>query len=523
MKIRKIGLIAILFLLLIPFNIFAQEKLIDNLKFKDADIRLVLEAIGQKAYIHGKKVNIIMSPEVQGTISLELEKVDWQTALSVVLNMTGYGRTRYRDVIIVAPVEKIKEVEKNEKDRMITEPAQIKVFRLKYIDANDAKKSVEPLLSAQGKASVLELTDQTGWEFVSAMSGQAGGSSAGTVTGAAGTTAGKISRSSVLIVSDISRKIDEIAAVLEEIDVLPMQILIKARIMEVNRDFLRDIGFDWGTGTGGAEVANTPTDLGLTRNNKKTLAGRNLGSAFTPGAFNPIEGTTTFPGAYPYKAGLEMIFKKLGGTQFEIILHALEEDVRTKTLSAPVILALNNQEAKILVGTKYPIITTQSSTQTTYTTGSSLSYYQDIGIQLRVIPQIWGDKQDLISMIIHPAVTSYTQTVKVNGATTDSVIAEYPIINSQEAKTQLVIKDAETIVMGGLFKDINSDEEIGIPFLSKIPWLGNLFIRKTHDIQKVDLLIFITAKIVKPGEIIPQEILNTAAFYKELESKEAKK
>jgi len=516
MKIKNLIFVSAIILFFSP-SLFAQSGMIEALRFKDADIRLVMQAIGQKAYSHGKKINIIMTPEVQGTISLDLEKVDWQTALNVVLNMTGYVQTRYRDVIIIAPIEKIKEVEKNEKERMATESPQIKVFRLKYIDANDAKKAVAPLLSPQGKVSVLEVTDQTGWEFISSVTGQAG--SAGGTTGttgttptptAAGATPQKLSRSNTLVVSDITRKIDEIGAFLEQIDVLPVQILIKARIMEVSRDFLRDIGFDWGTGTG-AEVGNTPADIVLRKSGKKTIGGRSLGSGFTSGAFNPIEGTTTFPGTYPYKAGLEVLFKKLGGTQFEGIMHALDEDVRTKTLSAPVILTLNNQEAKILVGTKYPILSTTSSTQTNNTIGSTLDYYQDIGIQLRVIPQIWGDNSDVINMIIHPAVTSYTQTVKVTG-TGNSIVAEYPIIDSQEAETQLAIKDGETIVMGGLFKDINNNEEIGIPFLRKIPWLGQVFNRKTNNIQKTDLLIFITAKIVKPGEIISQGILNTSKF-----------
>jgi type II secretory pathway component GspD/PulD (secretin) len=145
-----------------------------------------------------------------------------------------------------------------------------------------------------------------------------------------------------------------------------------------------------------------------------------------------------------------------------------------------------------------------------------LDRYEDVGISLRVLPQVWGENSELINMIIHPSVTSYTQTVKIttgSGAT----LAEYPIINSREAETQLMLKDGETIVMGGLFKDVKSEEEIGIPFLRKIPWIGQIFSRKTNDIQKIDLLIFITAKIVKPGEIIPQEILNTASFDKEAE------
>jgi type IV pilus assembly protein PilQ len=501
MKIKRFSLNLVLWLLLFSFSVFAQEGLIETLKFKDANIRLVLQAIAQKATKEGKKVNIIVTPEVEGLVTMDLESVDWETALKVVLKTYGYGYVTYKDIIIVASPERIKETEIKEQERQAVESPQIKIFKLKYIDANDAKKAIEPLLSRMGKVSVLEATGQAGWEF-------------GTdPTKRVRAKEGKLSRTNLLVVLDITKKIDEISTLIEKIDVMPKQILIKARIMEVNRDLLRDIGFDWGTGATGAESSTMLTTPVSKRRGLDVaqVAGHIL--APTPSAFIPE--TTDLTAA---NAGLKLLFKRVSGAQFEIILHALEEDLRTNTLSAPIILTLNNQEAGILVGTKFPIIETTVSTETSNIVGGTLKEYKDIGIQLSVVPQIWGEKDEFINMIIHPAVTSYSTTSKVKDASGNTLV-EYPIVSSREAETQMVVKDGETIVMGGLLKDVKTKQEIGVPFLSKIPLIGWIFKRDTLDTEKIDLLIFITAKIVKPGEIIPQEIVNTGTLNSEFEKK----
>jgi type IV pilus assembly protein PilQ len=115
-------------------------------------------------------------------------------------------------------------------------------------------------------------------------------------------------------------------------------------------------------------------------------------------------------------------------------------------------------------------------------------------------------------MIIHPSVTTSTSSVtatNVAGANNTSAIrstVDYPIIDVREAQTQILMKDGETIVLGGMLKDVKSKETIGIPFLSKIPLLGNLFKRETIDTGKIDLLIFITARVLPDEQLSPEEI-----------------
>ena len=500
MKFKKIVFLVLFSIYFSTFFGYCEDEIISLIKFRDADINVVLQSIAQKATRNGRSINIVSSPNVSGLVSVNLENVDWFTALDVVLRSYEYSYEWVgENIILVDTLEKISGREAQEKERQEVEVPRTKVFNLRYIDANDAKKAIEPLLSAAGRASVLEITGQAGWEF-------------GTdVTKRIRQKETKISRTKILIVSDISKKIEEVGSLLEKIDKKPKQILIKAKIMEVNVDLLEDYGFDWGTGTTGASGGSY---IGLDEDDDKDGLLQMLTGQITPSLFNPLEGSALTPA----NAGLRLAIRNIAGTEFEALIHALEEDGRTNTLSAPVILTLDNQEASILVGQKYPIIKTETSQETSQISGGSLDYYQDIGIQLNVVPQISGENEEFINMIIHPAITTRLADVSVTDQAGTTLVS-YPWLNSREAETQVMVKDGETIVIGGLIKDVVSKQEIGVPILSKIPVIGWLFKRYTEDIEKIDLLIFITAKIVEPGEFQPQEFLDTKKIDSEFKDK----
>jgi len=463
-----------------------EESIISSqnvtLDFKDADILNILKIISYKS-----GVNIITTPEVMGNVTVRLVDVPWDKALSAILKTYGFGYERIGNIITVAPIDKLTTLKKQEVELSQVQPVITEVFYLKYIDAQDAKKALESQISPRGKITVLEMTGQAGWEF--------GGTELGKRKRSSDQ---KLSRSKILIISDIPPVIDEIRRVVEQLDIKPQQVLIETRIMEVETNKLKDIGFDWGSGSTGATTSTITMDsIRKNTNGESTEAvgGNVLGSQVKPSVFSPQ--ATNISGIYPYNAGLSLLFQKLSGTKFEVLLHALEEKVHANTLSAPRIMALNNQEATILVGTRYPILKQDTTTSgSTPVTTVTLDYYQDIGIQLNVVPQIGAN--NYINMVIHPAVTSYTNTL---GTTT-----QYPILDIREAETRVVLKDGETVVIGGLLKDIKNKGQTGIPFLSKIPMLGVLFRRDTEDTQKIDLLVFITARIVQEGELTSEEI-----------------
>lgn len=448
-----------------------------TLDFKEADIRDVLKVISYKS-----GVNIVASPEVAGTVNVRITDVPWERALDVILKTYGYAYDKQDKIIMVAPLEKLTAQRKMEQDLAQVQPTETEVVELEYIDAVDAKKAIEPQLSPRGRVTILEVTGQSGWGF--------GGSFR--EKRARGTEVS--SRSKTLIVSDIPPVLEKIKKVLDEIDIKPKLILIETRLVEVNRDKLKDFGFDYATGIAGS--ATNPITSPLTVDTESVTSGlsaggRSLGSVATPAVFAPKATAITAA-----NTGLQLVFQKLSGTKFEVLLHALEEHVVTNTLSAPNILTLDNQEATILVGEQFPIVNTTVSSDTANTVGVSLQEYKDIGIQLNVVPQVSGKDRDYINMIIHPAVTTEGTLIE----------NKYPRITTREVQTQVLVKSGETIMIGGLIKDVKNESVQGIPFIRKIPFIGKLFERTTYDTEKVELLIFITAHIVDDKNLTAEQL-----------------
>ncbi|MGE5308311.1 MAG: secretin and TonB N-terminal domain-containing protein [Deltaproteobacteria bacterium] len=496
-----------------------------TLDFKDADIHNVLKILAKKA-----NINIVATPDVMGTVSIKLVDVPWDRAMDVILKSNGFGYQKQGNVILVTKLENMAKIQADE-------PLRTEIVNLRFLDAQDAQRILIPMLTARGKISILYTRGQKGWKFgtfrigkeqVAAAMQEREGEQNKQETIAyekkgEGAVASKIEsdpsiKSKTLIITDTDANLDRIIhQVLPQVDRKPHQVLIEARIMEVNRDKLKDLGIDYGIGQNGA----TSTGVGglsansYTFGDKSQSIGGNMQTGqILPTTFSPKSSDISGV-ASGLNTGLNLLFRKLSGTQFEVLAHALEEDVQANTLSAPRIVTLDNQEASMLVGYHYPILastvsagsSTEGPTQT-----QTLDYYQEIGIRLNVVPQISED--GYINMIIHPSVTSSTSSVTAtNVAGTDSqsnqaiqTRVQYPVIDVREAQTQILMRDGETIVIGGLLKDVTSKSVIGVPFLAKIPLLGALFKRETVNTAKVDLLIFITAHVIKDEEFSPAEI-----------------
>ncbi|MFH0864326.1 MAG: secretin and TonB N-terminal domain-containing protein [Candidatus Gottesmanbacteria bacterium] len=502
-------------------SIKGDLSIMDNvtLDFKDADIRNVLRIISQKS-----GVNIVATPDVLGPVSIKLTDVPWARALDIILKSNNYGYQRQGNVILVTKIENLSKIQSEE-------PLKTEIIDLKFLDAQDAMRILVPMLSPRGKISVLYAKGQKGWKFGSFQIGASSVSSGmlereaesgvnQEIVSIEKDPAGQIVskkmerelsvKSKTIIITDTDSIIDRIKTnIIPMIDRMPKQVVVEARIMEVNRDKLKDLGFDYGTGSTGAESKG---GFSLNTLNKGSTAGIQGGgslltSQLSPSNFGAKSGAS---GIEPFDSGLELILKKITGKQFEVMIHALEEDVHANTLSAPRIVTLDNQEASILVGYHTPILKSSivsigSSTNPTTGITQELAYYQEIGIRLNVVPQV--SEEGYINLIIHPSITSSSSNVTAQSVIGDSTTTtSYPIIDVRETQTQILLKDGETIVIGGLLKDVQTKSISGVPFLSKIPLLGVFFRRETVDNSKVDLLIFISAHVVKGDEFSPEEI-----------------
>ncbi|MDP2767740.1 MAG: hypothetical protein Q8O41_09880, partial [Candidatus Methanoperedens sp.] len=427
--------------------------------FKEADITNVLKIISYKSGI-----NIVTTPDVMGNISVRLTDVPWEMALDVILKTYGFGSQRQGNVILVTKIENIAKIASEES-------LQTEIINLKFLDAQDAQKIIIPLLSPRGKISVLYTRGQKGWQFGTFKIGKESSSSAAVKEAAGLTKSEAVSyekdaagetvmkkaefdpsvKSKMLVITDTASTLDRIRnVILPKVDVRPKQILIETKIIEVNVNKLKDIGFDWGLGGSGSATTNTIQF-------NESGAGNQFGG-HAAGTLNPASGTkyptpsvfspstTNILGYNPYNAGAEFIFQKLTGTKFEAVIHALEDNADVNTLSAPSVLTLDNQEASMLVGYHTPILASMVTAGTATsgpTVTQTLDYYQEIGIRLNVVPQI--SEEGYINMILHPSITSSTASVTATSMAgispnITSTSTDYPIIDVREVQTQILLK-----------------------------------------------------------------------------------
>ncbi len=465
-----------------------KEGLITVSFSNDMTLAQALSSIAEDA-----GVNIVISPEVTDTItSITFTNTPWEEAIKTMVKAYGYGYEKVGNTIIVAPLDKIIERKKKEMELSQVKEVETRVFKLKYIDAGDALKVIESFLSPRGSAEILEMTYLGGWRFVASQE-------KGKLEKSERKETERKSRSKMLIVTDIRTVLDKVAQVIKEIDKMPKLVLIESNIVEVDWRKLVDLGMMLKTGT----ETSPYMELGYKGDAVRAVLNAILGANdAVPLAYEQVSSAINPAGMINNGGGF--IFRHLTGNQFSAGLRALEDLADANVLSAPKVLTVSNQEAAILVGTKYPIVNIDKEISNgTVSISVDLEYYQDIGIQLNVVPQICDD--DYINMIVHPAVVSKIGDVSPGlGEETEGTAVSYPIMDVREAETQIMIKSNDTIVIGGLMKDVEKSGRIGIPVLSDLPVLGNLFSRKTNYVEKNDLFIFITGKIVDPSEPLPE-------------------
>ncbi len=442
------------------------------------DMRQVLNSFAMQA-----NRNIVLGPEVTNNmVTIHLNNVQWDNALDVILKPYGYGYRQVGDATVVGELNKLKLLE-------AVEPLQSRIYQLQYLDASDVDGIIKGMLSPRGTNSIITAKGQKGWKDLASKSSRS--------TKGSGTSLEMRAReddqiySKTIVVTDVPSVLDNVSKTLTEIDRMPQQILVEARFMEVNEDFLRDIGVEMG---GSFDIDGAPISL------------MDQFFSATPGVFEPksedvtgvrsalntlrdtTEGDTdTTLTLTPDSLNLNTYGQlSASGRNWGLFISMLEEDEDTKTLSAPKVLTLNNQEAAIVVGTRYPIIESQFDSGSTGSVKSeSLSYYESIGIQLNVVPQICAG--DFIKMVVRPSVTEIVGFSGLN---------DYPIIKTRDTETQVLAANSETIVIGGLLEERKSAGVFKVPYLGDIPYIGRLFRRDTADNKTIDLLIFISATVV---------------------------
>jgi type IV pilus assembly protein PilQ len=378
--------------------------------------------------------NFAIDKNVSGKVTLALQRpVPWDQVLDLVLKMNQLGMVREGDIIRIASLATLQQEEKMRQ-------AQLKAEQ----DAKKQEEEGEPLVT----------------EYIPVNYSNAKSEVLPHLTNILTPNRGKATvdeRNNQVIFTDIPEKVKQAKAIVDRIDRVTSQVIIEARVVEANSNFNREIGFDWGTITLEAFKIGGALKTGPT-----TFAANNIPQSFR------TDNTIGFN------------FSTLFGTNISIVdakLTASELEGKATIISAPKIITLNSKKATIKQGLEVPYLERDSS-------GNATVRFKDVDLLLEVTPNISADRRIVMNIFI-------TKNDVVDPT------APEPALSTNEAKTEILVEDGDTIVIGGILKDTKNLTNQGIPGLRKLPALGWLFRSERVEASKNELLIFITPRIIQ--------------------------
>lgn len=415
-----------------------------SLDFQDIEVRTVLQILAKESGI-----NIVASDSVQGKMTLSLKDVPWDQALDLVLSARDLVMEKNGNIInILTNAESKKRRLEDAEDRAKLDdliPLVSQTFQLKY-------KNVEEL------RDVLKL-DQRGND-----SGTSG--SLLTKRGSARVDPA----TNTLIVKDTSTVIQEFQRLIEELDVPARQVMVETRIVEADVSVGRDLGIKLGYARAGR------TGVGNTYNN--ALNNRNVGVGASTGVID-ISPNINLPTVATATTALGLI-RSFGSSALSLELSAMEEENRSKTISSPRVLTQDRKEAEIRQGTQIPY-------QTRDADGSYTTAFKDAVLSMKVTPRITPDNNIILDVTINKDNVDNTR-INADGE---------PAISVKQVKTQAMVENGGTLVVGGVYQEQISNNISKVPLLGDVPVLGNLFKSKSRNHQRSEVLFFITPRIIE--------------------------
>ncbi len=462
-----------------------------SLNFQNIDIRSLLQVFADFT-----NLNIITSDTVQGSITLRLKDVPWDQALDIVMQAKNLDSRKNGNVVLIAPRDELAAKEKLELERqsqLITlEPLRSEIFQLQYQRAEDIKKMLTE--AAAGSAGNGQTQSN---RFLS----QRGSASADL-------------RTNQLFVSDVASKLDEIRKLLSKVDIPIRQVIIEARIVEADDRFGRNLGVKLGfndrkatvyqTSNGvnypvygaGSSIMGTGAYGTISGNQQGAIdlssqsgTGTGTGGSSVVGLSGGTSASNTnfvnmpasaIGGANPASIALSLFGSGL--TRFiNLELSALESDNKGKIISSPRVVTSDSTKATIQAGTEIPYTTTSNNGTTTT--------FKKAVLKLEVTPQITPEGNVIMD-------------VEVNKDSRGELTPNAGFaIDTKQIKTQVLVENGGTVVIGGIYTQEESNQTSKVPFLGDIPLLGNLFKSNQKVNNRSELLIFLTPRVIVNGGV----------------------
>jgi type IV pilus secretin PilQ/predicted competence protein len=425
---------------------------IDYWHIDNQPINKILEIISRRA-----NMNMALTAGVKGNVTIDLRNTTMDDALQIIARLNGLTVHQEDGVIYVSTQKELREIEENGE-------LPVRIYHLSYITAKDAKEMISGCTSGKGKVAVSP-ESKTGLTSNAQTLDQTGSTGSTSKVDAGGNT---MAGGDILIVQDYEAVLKKIDKVIAQIDIRPAQVMIEAVLVQV------ELSKDMELGVNFAVLDGANSALGVMGNGALV----NAGAGFTPSTVVTSAGKIA-SGMATDNYGLK--FGWTGGSTTGLI-KALEGCGKTEVLATPRLLVLNKQSADLQLGKNLGYYTTSvSQTSSTQTVS-----YLKIGTQLRIRPFICPN--GLVRLEVHPERTT--------GALDASGI---PQTQSAQVTSNVMVPDGFTLMIGGLIDDETVESKEGLPFLMRIPVLGNLFCHTVTTKTKKELVVVLTPHIWNPA------------------------
>jgi len=445
-----------------------------SLDLKDADIHNVLRLLADVS-----NLNIVATDDVKGNVTLRLFDVPWDQALDIILQVMNLEAVQEGNVVRISTVRRLREereeLYKAQQAAQIVEPLQVAYIRVNYAKA----------------AKLGELVDGSSRDDSRRGQGRRGSSNVEETEGVLSARGSVLidEFTNTLIVRDIARGIRNARELVRRLDIQIPQVLIESNIVEATTDFSRDLGIQWGykNSTGPQTGTSTGYNFPGTVNFGGTQLGTGTGGV--PFIADFPAGGNFGPGA---GSALDLALGSLDGqNSLDVQLTALEQQGKGRIISKPRVVTLNNVSATIksltILRVRLPSTGTVINTGAGGAAGTSQTATEKIetGIILTVTPQVSSDGFVLLDMFAKSSQADFSRTV-------DNIPTEI----TREATSHLLVRDGQTVVLGGIYRDTMTENTSGMPFLSTIPVIKWLFKSDSTQKRREDLLVFLTPRVM---------------------------
>jgi type IV pilus assembly protein PilQ len=435
---------------------YSGEKL--SLNFQNIEVRSLLQVIADFT-----NFNIVTSDTVTGAVTLRLKDVPWDQALDIILRAKGLGMRKTGNVLWIAPKDELAAKEKQELESNLAiqglEPLRTQAFQLNYTKASDIK---------------VQLTENTG--------GQSGATTR--ILSPRGSVISE-PRTNQLFVSDIPSKLAQVQELISKLDVAVRQVLIEARIVEASDTFGKSLGVRLG-GSDLRGVRGGDSGYSLGGGNRVAFGGNYNAISATTGetALSGLDnGSTRFVnlpavGQNGYDPGVFSVslFSSAANRFLNLEISALEADGKGKVVSSPRVVTADQTKALIEQGTELPYQVASAS-------GATSIAFRKANLKLEVTPQITPEGNIILDLDVNK--DSVGQSTAAGFA-----------INTKHIKTQVLVENGGTVVIGGIFELNETESETKVPVLGDLPGVGNLFKSRSRTANKQEMLVFITPKMI---------------------------